>query len=178
VLNAFCAGQHGATCDFTPTSTEERMTDWEKSGIPEYNDTSSPITKKFTVEHTVLAKENYEVSASMKATVAKVFEASIAAKYGRETSRSEKFTNETTLTIKPGMKLTPLGRYPIVRDTGDFTIKVGSSTWKVTGVIVDTPDVNRFADIKWSESPIDSAADLQGAQSILDAPPVIDTGTS
>ena len=174
VLNRICtAGQ--ATCTFTPTSRDENAwTGEHQIGEAWGNKRTTAYTKEFTASKNMELTQSLEIGATTKLTVAKIFEASINAKYSRGWKQSEAYSDKTTLTVQPGTMTWPVGNFPIITDTGDFTVTMGNTTWILRGVTFEHPDPTRHATITWEEAPIGSA-NVGAVQPIGDSASVIDT---
>lgn len=174
VLNRICtAGQ--ATCTFTPTSRDENAwTGQQQIGDAWGNERTTPYTKEFTASKSIELTQSVEVGASVKLTIAKIFEASISAKYSTGSKTSETYTDKTTLTVQPGTMTWPVGNFPVITDTGDFTVQMGNTTWNLTGVTFTHPDPSRHAVIIWKEAPVGSAP-VGSMHQLTDTPTVINT---
>lgn len=151
VLNNLCLGNSNVTCTFTPTKQETVYVDSHKIGVAYGNKTSMPVTKELTATQVVGQKHSVEVSGSAKGTIMKVVELSSTAKWNKEWNSSTTVTDKTTFQIPPGKKVWAEASFPMTRDTGDFTVSVGNTTWHLRGVYFDHPtsDTADQGEIDW-----------------------------
>ena len=71
--------------------------------------------------------------------------ASVTAKYEHEWTEKHEFGQEVEIDVEPGDMAWVAATSPIYRDTGDFTLTLGKTTWKLTDVYFDTADPKRTA---------------------------------
>ncbi|GGL97488.1 hypothetical protein [Nakamurella endophytica] len=154
VLNQWCNESTVAKCTFDIKSRESVLTESHQSGPGYGNDTSSPITKKLTTTEKVGVTDSVEVNASTQASIARIVEMSVNAKYGKTWVSEYEFTDETTLTLQPHTFYWPVSVDPMTRYTGDFTITMGNTTWHLTNVYLQTANPNGHASVTWKERPI------------------------
>ena len=142
------------------------------------NRMNDAYTKEVTTEKTQTVTDSIQVSASAKANVYKVVELEMRLNLSREWVKSEKYTEKLTLNVPPGTKVWETGDFPMLRYTGDFTIKSGGTTWKLVGVNFDSPDPDptpdRMAAMTWHSAPLTDQD--KGIRSIQDVPDVIRVG--
>lgn len=174
VLNRICtAGK--ATCTFAPTSRDTAAwTGRHQIGQAWGNERKTPYTKEFIATKSVVLTQNVEVGASAKLTIGKIFEAAANAKYSTGTTTTETYSDKTTLTVDPGTMTWPVGDFPVIRDTGDFTVTLGNTTWVLRDVTFTHPDPTRHATIVWREAPIGSEP-VGALHQVADAGDRIDT---
>lgn len=67
---------------------------------------------------------------------------SIEWNYGHKWTTEHKFSEEEELDIDPGHIGWVTDEAPIIRDTGDYTLQLGNTTWTLRGVYFDSPDPN------------------------------------
>ena len=67
---------------------------------------------------------------------------SIEWNYGHKWTTEHKFSEEEELDIDPGHLGWVTDEAPIIRDTGDYTLQLGNTTWILRGVYFDSPDPN------------------------------------
>lgn len=156
VLNRICtAGK--ASCTFAPTSRDSQAwTGRQQIGQAWGNERTTPYTKEFTASKEVALSQNLEVGVSAKLAIGKIFEAAVNSTYSTGATTTEIYTDKTTLTVEPGTMTWPVGDFPVIRDTGDFTVTLGNTTWILRGVTFTHPDPTRHATIVWREAPIGS----------------------
>ncbi|WP_420123344.1 hypothetical protein [Nakamurella sp.] len=177
VLNRICTAGR-ATCSFAPTGRD--TTAWtgrQQIGQAWGNERKTPYTKEFSATKSVELTQNVEVGASAKLTIGKIFEAAANAKYSTGTTTTETYSDKTTLTVDPGTMTWPVGDFPVIRDTGDFTVTLGNTTWILRDVTFTHPDPSRHATIVWREAPIGSEP-VGAVQQVADAGDRIDTAAA
>lgn len=174
VLNRICtAGK--ATCTFAPHDRDTTAwTGQQQIGDAWGNERKTPYTKEFTATKSVELTQNVEVGAQAKVTIGKIFELAVNSKYSSGTKVTETYTDKTTLTVDPGTMTWPVGNFPVIKDTGDFTVELGNTTWILRDVTFTHPDPARHATIVWKEAPIGSEP-VGALHQISDADDVIDT---
>lgn len=53
------------------------------------------------------------------------------------------FTDDLRRSFELQDAVYPTGEFPVVRDSGEFVVKIANTTWNLTGVAFDTPAPNR-----------------------------------
>ena len=66
--------------------------------------------------------------------------ASVTAKYGHTWRESHMFTTGVSNTVPAGYYGEITAIAPMIRDTGNFAITMGDTSWNLTGVYFDTPN--------------------------------------
>lgn len=142
ILADWCAVK-GSTCTFTPTS-QERFTAGLHKAVSYANPTS--VDQSFTAEfaHTRTERDDLEVSASVKLNVMDVVEAGVTATYGKSWEQTDSRTLTYPVIVPAGMRLTVLTGAQMLRTTGDFTVKMGNTTWILHNVAFETPEMTNF----------------------------------
>jgi hypothetical protein len=140
VLNTLCYENPQAKCSFTPTKRVKALGPKHVVDGIVYNNTPDDQTGSRTFEDTVSTSHNIEVSASVEATIMEIVTVTITATYGHSWEDSHTFSTNEDLTVRPYWKAWLEARQPVIRDTGDFTITLGNTTWHLRGVSFDTPD--------------------------------------
>ncbi len=109
-----------------------------------YNNTP-PLEQfdQYTWTDTASVTHSVELSASVQATLLKIVEVSLSATYGHTWTQEHQFSISQTLNLPAYHKGWLDVRDPVVRDTGDFTVTLGNTTWKLHGVSFDSPDLTR-----------------------------------
>lgn len=159
VLNTLCAQKSSdVSCRFTSTKRETAYVGWHKVGKGFSNNTDDAITKKITTTETVGVTQGVEVSATAKGNVLGIVEAEVNSKYSQSWQRSSQVSDETNYTIAPGTSFWTESSYPVTRDTGNFTVKIGNSTWNLNNVYFDSPSTNTEDDgmIRYRTGPADT----------------------
>ena len=148
-LKDLCSESNLATCTFTPTKRSPGPAE-PTLRAPKHivghavaNCTEDPQRSKRTFE------DNYVQTNSVEVAVGASFEinfaigkagGSIKTTYGHEWTTEHKFSEEESLDVRPGDLAWVTDEAPIIRDTGDYELKLGNTTWTLRGVYFDSPD--------------------------------------
>ena len=144
VLDRFCAANPSATCKFVPATRDgNAYTGMHPAQGIVYNNTPLEQPDQYTWTDTASLTHSLEVSASVQATVLELVEVSLSATYGHGWTQEHQFSISQTLNLPAYYKGWLDVRNPVIRDTGDFTVTLGNTTWKLYGVSFDSPDPAR-----------------------------------
>jgi hypothetical protein len=69
----------------------------------------------------------------------------VTAKYEDEWTSEHEFSQDITVKIPSHKEIWFTHKAPVIRDTGDFTVTLGNTTWHLTGVTFETPDTTTQA---------------------------------
>jgi hypothetical protein len=139
-LKQLCIDTSAATCAFTATG-ETHLTGAEHQiGVTLQNKTTDPAEYKLTCADTVGHTDSVGVDVSVGGSLFHILDVEITGSYGHEWTASHQFSSEVTFTVKPGEKGWVTDAAPLIRDTGDFTITMGNTTWHLRGIYFDSPD--------------------------------------
>jgi hypothetical protein len=145
LLNRLC-GEGQAACTFRPTASETGPAKVERKAS-EVNrlDAAYPLTvaESFTFNATT----SVEASASMSAKLFGLVNTTLSAKYGQSWSQGQTSTISRTVQVKPGYRLFVEVHQQTTRQFGDFTVHMGNTTWNLTGVYFDIPDMSKSPDV-------------------------------
>ena len=132
-------------CEFEPQKTfpaetprivyGKTVTNCAEAGGPEVDTT---IGAKTTV--TVSNSVGVDVTTGVK--FFKIFQASITLKYEHKRSESEEYKQEVGVHVPPEEVGWVNITAPVIRDIGEFTLKLGNTEWKLQNVAFDTPDTS------------------------------------
>ncbi len=145
LLNRLCADGL-ASCTFRTTSTEPGavLVDRKHSEV-NLLDAAYPLT--ITDGFTFTAATNVEASVSGKVTLFGLVDTTLSAKYGKSWSEAKTGTVSRTIPVKPGYRGYIELQQPTIRQHGDFTVTMGNTTWILTGVYFDIPDMAQHRDV-------------------------------
>ena len=138
-LKQFCDQNTAAQCTFTPTS-EAQVDGPEHVLVTEENNGTSPAVLTASKGDTVSSSNSLEIDGTVGVNVLSIVNASVTAKYGHTWGESHTFTTGVSNTVPAGYYGEITAIAPMVRDTGNFTITMGDTTWNLTGVYFDTPN--------------------------------------
>jgi cell division protein ZapA (FtsZ GTPase activity inhibitor) len=139
-LNRLCRSLSELKCTFDATNETKEMTPMHAVGLVYANRTLDPMTRRITISETVTRTQSVEVSTTVEAKVLKVVNMSIGATYGHSLAETKTFEESSEATVRPGYKVWSEMMEPIIRDTGNFKLTVGNTTFNLIGVHFDTPD--------------------------------------
>ena len=145
-LNQLCnAG--AASCQFTPTARAHILSDPRPFG--EAVENPCDYDESFTVESEddVSESDSVGVELTVGVGIEEIVSAEITAKYEHEWTREHKFAQTEELKVKPHTTAWYTHEAPTIRDTGNFTVTLGNTTWNLTGVYFDTPDLTDEAQL-------------------------------
>jgi len=137
LLNRTCVSGL-ASCTFVPTA-RTAGTPIRELAAGGANNTSSPRTVVFTTKTTVGSSQSVEISGSAKLTIDKIFEVGMTQKYGSTYTMSKEVTQTHTFTMPAYTYVDFIARTPTEKVTGDFTVILGKTTWKLRGVTFTLP---------------------------------------
>jgi hypothetical protein len=100
------------------------------------------VTSKIEASTTVKISDSVGIDAEAGASFFGIFQASITIKYHHERSESEKFAQTLEVRVKPEEVGWVNITAPVIRDIGEFTLKVGNTEWKLKNVAFDSADTS------------------------------------
>jgi hypothetical protein len=144
ILRQLCNEGSSAKCTFTPVRRIKTLTQSHIIGKPVNNcNEESDGETRITDEDKVEASNSVGVAIGAE-TKFEAFglevKASIEFKYGHEWKTEHGFKQDVPLKIPPASVGWVAGTQPIVRDTGDFTLELGNTTWHLQDVSFESPD--------------------------------------
>ena len=145
LLNRLCVdGQ--AACTFRPTSNETGPVLVQRK-VSEVNRLDAAYPMTVSDSFTFNATTNVEVSASGNASLFGLVNTTLSAKYGASWSQGKTATISRTFPVQPGYRAFLEVHQPTVRQHGDFTVTMGNTTWNLTDVYFDIPDMSKQPDV-------------------------------
>ena len=97
------------------------------------------------------------ISACLGGSIAGIVDAFVTGSYGHSWSTGHSFTTGVVNTVPAGYfgEITAIA--PMIRDTGDFTITMGNTTWNLAGVYFDTPNPDGAEHFGYDQHPLTQA---------------------
>ncbi len=141
LLNGLC-GTTRATCTFEQTADRQQIRQKVVAGGG-WNSQATARKQGYEAVASASATTSLELTASVKVTVMKAVETSISAKAGQSWTSTKTVRDTVEMTIAPKHVGWIIAEMPMYRDTGNFTIKLGNTTWVLAGVKVDSVDASR-----------------------------------
>jgi len=137
LLNQTCVSGL-ASCTFTPV-TKVAGTPQVKLAAGGANNTATARPETFTTEVVSATSSSVETTGSATLSIKGILEAGLTHKYGGTWSTTTKETKTHSYVMSPYKHFNLWSRVLTDRVTGDFTVKIGKTTWKLTGVHFDIP---------------------------------------
>lgn len=165
VLNGLCYNGSQATCNFTATTELATYTKAKQYGNALENKTDTPITLKTTATRTVTEQVQDSVQLTVGNVEKAIFEKvtfQVQVRFQHTWTEAKTFSQEIDMTIPPWKKETILVAAPILRDYGNFTLKMGNTTWNLNNIYFDEPDPTRGGTFVVTESPVVHSSDTNG----------------
>jgi hypothetical protein len=164
-LRNFCDQTNAATCHFTATSEAQVDSPTHQVGNALINNTDEPQETRVTVEDTVGSSDSVEVGVKVGGEIAELLDVEISAKYDHKWTQEHTFSQEVRVDCPAHHKCWINAVAPMYRDTGNFTVTLGNTTWNLTGVYFDSPDPTRGGSYSVDECVIgDSGCTMQGTK--------------
>ena len=84
--------------------------------------------------------ESNTLGVELTAGVEEIVHVSVTTRYERTWTKDHEFSQDITTKVPPHMKVWFTHQAPIIRDTGNFTVTLGNTTWHLNDVSFETPD--------------------------------------
>jgi hypothetical protein len=154
-LKSLCDGGNAANCQFRATSEAQVDSPTHPVGNALINDTDEPQDTRVTIEDKVGSTDSVEVGVKVGGEIAELLDVEVSAKYGHEWTQEHTFSQDVTVHCPAHHKCWIEAVAPMYRDTGNFTVTLGNTTWNLTGVYFDSPDPTRAGSYSVEECPSD-----------------------
>lgn len=147
VLTTVCVDSSIAACTFDAKSEVAGYAAVKQIGAAVVNGTTDNLITSIQISDTASQTDSVGVSVKMSggglAKLASIINLEITTTYQHSWTNTHTFTQTVgPMTIKPGQTGWVQGGAPVWRVTGDFTIKIGTSTYQLNGATFDTPNPN------------------------------------
>ncbi|MBJ7401317.1 Ig-like domain-containing protein [Mycolicibacterium sp.] len=158
ILSKLCGSQ--PNCAFDPLSYDETaFSDWRDKAAPYSNETDLQQSYTFKQTSSVKTTSTLKVSESLGITLGKIVKAGIAKERSDSWEDASSFEYTYPINVPARTLVNFLWRDPVKNVTGDFTTKLGNTTWNLTNVTFAFPDPGRQGEIKVTQTPIAKPAD-------------------
>ncbi|TQR87804.1 YncE family protein [Mycobacterium hodleri] len=156
-----CKDGSSAKCTFQPdggptvtwTEWQQAMTKQGRVGY-EHNDRSYDLTATFEIGYTAVAGVVTDVGVKSGLALEKPIFETLTDASGKVIPNVRTFLPPTLrYSLQPDSSIRLQVRAPLLRYTGDITIKVGNSVATITGVVYDVPDTQRDVEISGAVKP-------------------------
>ncbi len=142
LLNQLCTDQGVGTCSFAVKREDKVESPPHPVGGYVVNSTDVDQETRLTIEDKIGQSNSVDVSVKAGFKLFEVVDASIQASYKHTWTQEHTFSQDIKVTVEPHKGCAITATAPMLRDTGDFTLKLGNSTWTLPDVYFDTPDPN------------------------------------
>lgn len=146
LLSQYCGGgTPSASCTFAPTiAAKDAWGPKHLVGTPVFNNTSRETNwTEYRTDETQSVTNNIEVSGNAEFQITKAVKLGVSTTYGYSWTDSVSRGQTLHLEFDPYTLNWVDSTNPVIRYTGDFTVKLGNTTWKITGATYEVPDPTR-----------------------------------
>jgi Ca2+-binding RTX toxin-like protein len=140
LLAQLCNNNNSASCTFTATREEQIDSPDHQLGHALINNTDEEQDTTVTVEDTVGSKDSVDVGLTAGGKIKGLVEVEVSLKYGHEWTNEHTFSQDVHVHCAAHHKCWIIATAPMLRDTGDFTLTLGNTTWRLHDVYVDSPN--------------------------------------
>jgi VCBS repeat-containing protein len=163
VLPGICYDNSQANCSFNAKSQVAGFSPVRTVGTPVSNTTSTPTTYSVAIADQVSQTDTVGLSVKLSggalAKLASIINIEITGTYQHSWTNTHTFTQTVNVPVGAGKTAWIEGSVPVWNVTGDFTIKIGNSTYQLNGATFSTPNPNEAGSYVIREKPITSASD-------------------
>ncbi|MFD4588945.1 hypothetical protein [Streptomyces sp. NPDC058434] len=152
-VNLLCASGVGR-CDFTNVIESKFYSDKHQVGGALINNTNLPQETTVGFEDTVGSSTSWGTDVEIGVGLEGIVNAKISANYREEWHREHKFSQDVKLTVPAHSKGWVSATTPMVRETGDFTINFGNTSWTIKDVSFEFGDPKKQADFVVDTAPL------------------------
>jgi len=154
VLNQFCVDGNSATCDFTVTS--EKHFEGAQHFITSYANHDKNITNDYTYNQgdEVGSSNSVEVAVKAGGKLFKIVDAEISVTYNHTWTETHSFSTSVTVHCPPVSLCSIYGIAPMLRDTGNFKLTLGNTTWNLPDVYFDSPEPSKVESFASTTEPL------------------------
>jgi hypothetical protein len=155
VLRQYCNDGNQASFTFTVTKEESVLGPEHQVGDAYVNATGR-VQPPYEIDltDTVGTTDSVEVALEIGVKIAKIVSVAVTAKYSHTWVQTHDFTAKLPIVVDPGCKGWFTVTEPMIRDTGDFVVNLGNTTWNLHDVYFDSPDPTLNGTYVSHESPV------------------------
>jgi VCBS repeat-containing protein len=163
VLPNVCYDGSIANCSFNAKSETKGFSPVRTVGTPVSNTTSTPTTYSIAIADQVSQSDTVGLSLKLSggglAKLASIINIEITANYSHTWVTTHTFTQTMNVPVGAGKTAWIEGSVPVWNVTGDFTIKLGKSTYQLNGATFSTPNPNEPGSYVIRDKPIAATSD-------------------
>lgn len=154
VLAQQCVNGNASNCQFTVTGETQFDSLLHQVGLALDNNTSEPQNTTITRSDTVTSSNSVEVGTEVGGKIAGLVSVKVSAQYSHAWEQSHTFEQSVSVTCAAYSRCWVSAVQPMFRDTGNFTLTLGNTTWNLPGVYFDSPDPNGNGTYRVDEKPL------------------------
>jgi VCBS repeat-containing protein len=140
-LNRLCGGSAPASCSFE--AKKQERTYGKEREIWSYQTAETKAELKDSIKFSNSTTHSVEISATAGINIKKIVSAEISTKYSAKFEETVETTKSIAMTVPPWTHKIQVAEPPVIRYTGDFTVKMGNTTYHLRDVYFDVPDPDR-----------------------------------
>ncbi|MBX9399488.1 hypothetical protein K4749_39645 [Streptomyces sp. TRM72054] len=152
-VKKLCAAGMGK-CDFTNVKESKFYSEKHQVGGAIINNTDRDQEFTIGVEDTVGSSTSWGAGAELGGGIDGIVNAKISTEYREEWNKAHTFKQDVKVTVQPHYKSWVSATDPMVRETGDFTINFGNTSWTIRDVSFEFADPKQQADFVIDEAPL------------------------
>lgn len=130
-------------CNFEPLDRVKTYTQGQVYGSTVTNCEEADVDTKITAERSFAISNSVGLESQTVVDVLGLFEEKVTVKYKLEITKEEKFSQDVSIRVKPRNVAWVSVSVPVIRDTGNFTLRLGNTEWLLEKVYFDSPDPKR-----------------------------------
>jgi len=154
VLAQQCVNGNASNCQFTVTGETKFDSPLHQVGLALDNNTSEPQNTTISRSDTVTSSNSVEVGTEVGGKIADLVSVKVSAQYSHTWEQSHTFEQSVSVNCAAYSRCWVSAVQPMFRDTGNFTLTLGNTTWNLPGVYFDSPDPNGNGTYRVDEKPL------------------------
>ena len=139
-LTQLCADDNSAKCTFEATKRENVTGPEHQVGRSYENASDLTSTYTLTRSDEVGTSNSLGISVRAGTSLFDIIDIELEARYDHEWHQSKTFEHSVNVEVPPGWEVWLTDSPPMFRDTGDFSITLGNTTWRLHDVYFDSPN--------------------------------------
>lgn len=152
-LNLLCNGSAPATCSFT-VKQQDKTAYAAQREVWSYRTVADKAEIERSIEFTNSTSQSVEIGAKAGVTIKTIVELELSAKYTAKLDETVKNSTTIKTTVPPWTHKVLLAEQAVTRYTGDFTVKLGNTTYFLRDVYFDVPDSARAVRYREESTPV------------------------
>jgi hypothetical protein len=166
-LRQLCRDDSQAGCSFTPTRRVPVDSPTHGVGNALINPYDQEQETTVTISDTVGATDSLEIGVEAGAKLFDVVDFSVSAKYGHQWTSEHTFMQDISVTCPGHTKCWLTGDDPMWRDTGDYILTLGDTTWYLRNIYIDSPNPSGQGSYRINEAPVTASELARLPQAVI-----------